>query len=83
MALLLIIGGIVAVKVRRYKKMLETVTLQIHTMPNQQAYDDLTDRIQRKAQEVGIEQKFRQFLEKQGLQGEGSWIPQKKTPPVQ
>ena len=82
-ALLLIIGGIVAVKVRRYKKMLETVTLQIHTMPNQQAYDDLTDRIQRKAQEVGIEQKFRQFLEKQGLQGEGSWIPQKKTPPVQ
>ena len=77
LALLLVVGGIVVVKVRRYKKMLETVTVQIHQMPNQYAYDNLTSNIQKKAQEAGVERRLRRFLEDQGLQGEGSWKPEK------
>ena len=78
LGLLLVVGGIVVARVRRYKKMLETVTVQIHDMPDQKAYDDLTHRIQKKAQESGVEKKFREFLEGQGLQGDGSWRPEKK-----
>ena len=75
--LLMGLAGFIFARGKRYRKMLETVTLQIHQMTSRQAYDDLTNRIQMKAQEEGIERKFRQFLEGQGLQGDGSWLPEK------
>ena len=70
---LLIVGGIVVARVRSYRKMIETVAVQIHKMPDTSAYDELTSRIQTKTQEHGIEKSFRQILEKHGLKGEGSW----------
>lgn len=72
-ALLLVVGAIIGVKVRRYRKMLELLTYQIHEVPDRKAYDDLTARIQSRAQELGLEPKLRELLKDQGLAGEASW----------
>lgn len=72
-ALLLILGAVIMARERRYKKMLELLTFQIHEIPNRQAYDELTTRIQREAQKEGIEPKLREFLSGQGILGTESW----------
>ena len=73
LALLMVVGGIVVAKVRRYRKMLEVLTYQIHDYPDQTTYDRLTGNIQKGAKQKGVEGELRKFLEKRGLVGEGSW----------
>lgn len=78
LALLMILGGIVFAKVRRYRKMLEVLTYQIHDYPDQKTYDQLTGNIQRGAKQKGVEGELRKFLKDQGLVGEGSWRPERE-----
>ena len=73
LALLMVVGGLVVAKVRRYRKMLEVLTFQIHELPDQRTYDRLTEDIQRQAKQTGIESELRKFLKDHGLVGEGSW----------
>ena len=73
LALVIIVAGFVFAKVRRYRKMLEVLTFQIHELPDQRTYDRLTGDIQRQATQTGVEGELRKFLKDHGLVGEGSW----------
>lgn len=76
-ALLLVLGALIMARERRYKKMLEMLTFQIHEIPNRQAYDELTGRIRHEAQKAGIEPKLRELLAAQGILGAESWRNEK------
>ena len=62
---------------RKFQKLSSVMAFQIHEIPNQNAYDDLTKRIQRKAQETGVEPDLRKVLKEQGLLGAEAWTPGK------
>ncbi len=74
-ASLMILGGVIFARSRRYRKMVEVMTFQIHEIPDQQFYDELTRRIRKKAQEVGVERHLRKVLSEQGILGKESWRP--------
>ncbi|MBI4552390.1 MAG: hypothetical protein HY710_09015 [Candidatus Latescibacteria bacterium] len=74
-ALLLVLGGLIFARGWRYRKILEVLTYQIHKIPDQPAYDELTRRIREKAQEVGVEPHLRKLLQKRGILGKESWTP--------
>lgn len=84
---LLILAGIIAIVIiwfiwrqrLSYARMLHLVTLQIHNMPNQSFYDELTGRIRHKAREFNLEASLRKVLAKQQILGEENWVPP-KTP---
>lgn len=64
---LLVLAGFIFMRNRRNRKTLELVTHQIHNIPNREAYDELTHRIQNKSQEMGLEPHLRTILEEQGI----------------
>ncbi len=64
---------------RKSGQLLNLVTYQIHTIKDQAAYDELTNRIQNKTQEVGFEPALRDVLRKKGILGEESWQPPKES----
>lgn len=72
-ALLLALGAVIMARERRYKKMLELLTFQIHEIPDKESYDELTARIQHEAQKEGIEPNLRELLAGQGILGVESW----------
>ncbi len=74
-ASLMIVGAIIFARARRYRKMVEVMTFQIHEIPDQQFYDELTRRIRKKAQEAGVERHLRKVLREQGILGKESWRP--------
>ncbi len=73
--LLLGLGIFVAIKYRRYMKLIKTLTYQIHTIPDQTAYNKLTEKIEHDAKEKSIEPLLRKILKEQGLLG--NWHPPK------
>jgi hypothetical protein len=80
---LLVAGGIVVIVIvrvvwhqkQKYRKTLNVLTYQIHEIPDQKTYDELTARIRKKAQETGVERDLRKILEEQGILGSESWSP--------
>jgi hypothetical protein len=64
----------------KYERVLRLVTYQIHEIPDQATYDELTRRIQKRAQETGIEPQLRQVLNKQGVLGNQGWHPPSRVP---
>jgi hypothetical protein len=72
-ALLIIIGGIVYFKSRRYKEISELLTYQIHKIPDQQSYDELTARIKNHAQQNSVEPDLRKLLTNQGIIYDTNW----------
>jgi hypothetical protein len=62
-------------KQRKYRKLLKVVTFQIHEIPDRDQYEKLTRRIQRKAQEEGVEPDLRMVLDRQGILGAEAWRP--------
>jgi hypothetical protein len=78
---LLVLGGVVVIVIvrvvwhqkQKYRKTLNVLTYQIHEIPDQKAYDELTGRIRKKAQETGVERDLRKILVEQGILGEESW----------
>lgn len=76
-ALLLVLGALLMARERRYKKMLELLTFQIHEIPDRKAYDELTGRIQKEAQKEGVEPGLRKILAEKGILGEESWRGEK------
>ena len=77
---LLITVGIMALVViiviwrlkEKYAKMTTVLASQIHAIPDQQAYDDLTNRIKEKAVVAGVEPSLRKVLSDNGLLGKDS-----------
>ena len=49
------------------------LTYQIHTIPNQNSYDELVKRVRSKSQEEDLESFFRKVLAHQGLLGADAW----------
>jgi hypothetical protein len=74
-ASLLGVAGLIFVRKKKDTKLLELMTYQIHEMPVRQSYDELVRRIQKKAQEEGVEPRLRELLEQHGILGEQSWRP--------
>ena len=72
-SVLLILGGFVYYKSRRFKRISELLTLQINRIPSQDSYDELTSRIQLDAQEKGLEPALRDILSEHGIKGEDGW----------
>lgn len=72
-SVLLILGGFVYYKSRRFKRISELLTLQINRIPSQDSYDELTSRIQLDAQEKGLEPDLREILTEHGIKGEEGW----------
>lgn len=70
--------GLVWYEKQKYAKMLKVLTFQIHEIPDQGSYDDLTRRIQRQAQENGIEPALRKLLTEQGVLGREAWSAAKR-----
>ncbi|MES2881474.1 MAG: hypothetical protein V4676_04945 [Bacteroidota bacterium] len=78
--LLLLLGGIAAVIIflvwrikQKYLRMATVLTAQINTIPNQQAYNELTARIKEKAMDAGLEPTLRKMLDQNGLLGKENW----------
>jgi hypothetical protein len=77
---LLIVLGVIAVVIivviwrlkQKYAKMTTLVASQIYSIPDQNAYDDLTARIKEKATIAGVEPDLRKVLEQNGLLGKES-----------
>lgn len=77
---LLITMGIIALVIivviwrlkEKYAKATTVLAAQIHDIPNQQAYDDLTYRIKEKATLAGVEPTLRKVLTKNGMLGKES-----------
>ena len=67
------IVGFVFMEKRKTLKLLQTLTFQIHQIPDQNAYDELVRRIQRSAQEAGLEPQLRKILNRQGILGKEGW----------
>jgi hypothetical protein len=57
---------------QKYAKMTTVLASQIHGIPDQQAYDNLTYNIKEKATIAGVEPTLRKVLEKNGLLGKES-----------
>ena len=72
-SVLLILGGFVYYKSRKFKRISELLTLQINRIPSQASYDELTSRIQTEAQEKGLEPDLREILSDHGIKGEEGW----------
>jgi len=82
-AILWVAGGItagiialttlLAVRRKRERRILDLLTYQIHQIPDQRAYDELTTRIRQKAQEEGVEPRLREILGERGILGRESW----------
>ena len=66
-ALLLGVVGLVFVRNKKNRTLLQLLTYQIHEIPDQQLHDELTHRIRRKAQESAVEPALRDILMKQGI----------------
>ncbi len=78
--LLLLLGGIAAVIIflvwrikQKYMRMATVLTAQINSIPNQQAYNELTARIKEKAMDAGLEPTLRKMLDQNGLLGKENW----------
>ena len=78
--LLLLLGGIAAAIIflvwrikQKYLRMATVLTAQINTIPNQQAYNELTARIKEKAMDAGLEPTLRKMLNDNGLLGKENW----------
>lgn len=77
---LLVVLGVIALVIivvvwrlkEKYAKATTVLAAQIHGIPNQQAYDDLTYRIKEKATVAGVEPTLRKVLSKNGLLGKES-----------
>jgi len=72
--LLLAIGAIAAAIIgwvwyqrRRYAKLVALLTYNIHNIPSQELYDELTKRIQNDAQKTALEPLLREVLREQGI----------------
>ena len=65
---------------RKYRKLTTLLTYQIHEIPDQGMYDQLTRGVQKKAQEVGAEPLLRRVLTDQGLLGSTAWHPPSRHP---
>ena len=74
-AAVLVVAGVMFIRRRRDREVLDLLTYQIHEISNQQAYDELVRRIQKKAQELGIEPRLQKVLQEHGIQGKESWSP--------
>ena len=77
-AVLVIIVGFVNRRRKRYQNISRLLTFQIHSIPEQKSYDELTHRIRLKAQESGLEIELRKILGSQGIIGAESWKPEPK-----
>lgn len=72
---LLILVGVIATVIillvwrnrQKYLKLVTVLTSQIHDIPNQDAYNDLTSRIKRSAVVTGVEPTLRKVLKENGL----------------
>jgi hypothetical protein len=74
----LVIVGYWWMQARKYQRTVAVLAQQINEVPDQGIYDDLTSRIQRRAQEEGIEPVLRKTLASHGLLGAESWRPPRK-----
>jgi hypothetical protein len=72
LALLLIIGFVWYKKMQQMK-ILSLISTEIHMMPNQQNYDELTTRIRQNALNKGLEGQLKNILIKQDMWGEEPW----------
>ncbi|NIR52751.1 hypothetical protein GWO43_29445 [candidate division KSB1 bacterium] len=72
---LLVLAGVIFIKGRRNRRISELLTYQIHQIPNQDSYDELTQRIRAQAQEIGLEPHLRKLLQERGILGTESWTP--------
>lgn len=55
---------------RKYARLTQLLTLQIHDIPNKTEYNQLTANISKKAKEEGLESSLRSFLKDQGILGD-------------
>ena len=88
-AILCVAGGIVLIVVivatllqsrrKKERKILDLLTYQIHEIPDQKAYDELTGRVRRKAQELGLEPRLRELLQQRGILGREEWVVPEST----
>jgi len=62
---------------RRYRQLLALLACQIHEIPDQEAYDNLTRGVQKKAEETGYEPLLRKVLAEQGVLESESWRPRR------
>lgn len=74
----LVIVGYWWLQARKYQRTVAVLAQQIHEVPDQGIYDDLTSRIQRRAQEEGLEPTLRKTLAAHGLLGAEKWRPPRK-----
>ncbi|HET6272948.1 MAG TPA: hypothetical protein VFG32_08205 [Bacteroidota bacterium] len=74
----LVIVGYWWMQARKYQKTVAVLAQQIHEVGDQEIYDDLTNRIQRRAQEEGVEPVLRKTLASHGLLGAENWRPPRK-----
>jgi hypothetical protein len=65
---------------RRLVRLVQTLTFQIHEIPDQRSYDELVHRIQRNAQQAKLEPFLRKILREQGILGGEAWHPASKAP---
>ncbi|GIV59727.1 MAG: hypothetical protein KatS3mg043_0816 [Rhodothermaceae bacterium] len=77
-AALMVLGWLLFHRSKKLKETTRLLTHQIHLIPSQASYDELTGRIQLKAQEMGLEPFLRKLLQEQGLLGEEAWKAQQK-----
>ena len=83
---LLISAGLVACGVigffwyqkRKSARIAQLVLTQINEMPNQEAYDELTNRIQKVTRNQDLETSIRQILKNNGMLGQEDWARQVK-----
>jgi hypothetical protein len=57
---------------RKYARLTQLLTLQIHDIPNKTEYNQLTANISKKAKEEGLEKPLRDLLSEQGILGDGA-----------
>lgn len=85
---LLLLAGIAALIIflvwrnrQKYLKMTTLLAAQIHSIPDQRTYDQITSRIKTKAIETGVEPTLNKVLKENGILGKESWIAdqQKKS----
>ena len=57
----------------RYLKMTTLLAAQIHDIPDQKSYDELTSRIKTSALQAGVEAPLRKMLSANGMLGKGNW----------
>jgi len=57
---------------RKYARLTQLLTLQIHDIPDKTQYNNLTASISKKAKEEGLEKPLRDFLSEQGILGDAA-----------